>query len=705
MTNRKLLIYHYLLIFIFLTTSIYSHQPMNFKQQTLFNNDIHNKYLFNKNFLQESINKEPNITKFEKICKDLFPEGEPAAAVLIMKDEKILFENYYGLTNLSNGTKTDMNTNFNIASNSKQFTAVGILQLVEKGNLSLDEPLNTYFPEYTNTLWKKVTLKHLLSHTSGIPDARGYLNKSQKIFGDENLALEYLTNLTDLNFKPGSNYEYVNPTYVLMGRLIERITNKTFVDYIQENIFTPANMMNTAYIFQEKNACHAYEYQRDEGDSEESSGDRPPGPHNWEECDYEEETFFATRPDGGIYSNPRDFIKWEKALPSLLKEDLLNEAYKPQIKVYGSKWSDYQNRYGTYYGYGWFIEPEKKCIYHTGDNGGFKILAAKYPDKKAYVLVFAARADWDRYKLKTQIEEIFDLVPKIKEKIIFVLQMQKINKKLKIFGVTNFDIAKNETFIFPINIYTINSGLLQNELKELEFNPLKDYSGNENIIIELQSNEEFDENIGANLEKLKYDENLKIELNDNINNLDTEKVKEELNKEGIDYSSISPDYKIYQYSINSSNEGCEFSLYSNEDIEINSTKNINLTFLEADNNTNKMNAECSLSKDNKNQIKCKLNKEVNENYMLEPFIISSVNETITIFQKDKYNYLSLKCIINNDNSQKDENSSSGGISGGTILGIILAVLEAIIIALIYFLLLRKKKDNNESFLYKNEENA
>ena len=115
----------------------------------------------------------------------------------------------------------------------------------------------------------------------------------------------------------------MNTLIQLMGRLIERITNKTFVDYIQENIFTPANMMNTAYIFQEKNSCHAYEY--------------------------EEETFFATRPDGGIYSNPRDFIKWEKALPSLLNQDLLNEAYKPQIKVFGSPWSRYQNRYGNLY--------------------------------------------------------------------------------------------------------------------------------------------------------------------------------------------------------------------------------------------------------------------------------------------------------------------------------------------------------------------
>ena len=236
---------------------------------------------------------------------------------------------------------------------------------------------------------------------------------------------------------------------------------------MQEHIFYPAGMTQTAYNGEEKNACHAYEYDRERGDSEESSGDRTEGPHDWYEYDYGEETFFGTRPDGGLFTTPRDFVKWEQARPSLLKEDLLNEAYKPHTKVSGSNYSDYQNRPGTWYGYGWFVEPEKGCVYHTGDNGGFKILAARYPEKNGLVLVFAARTDWDRYEFKTQIEEIFDLVSvsstngtssqKIKDKVIYILQMQKIDKKLKLFNIINFPIKKNETFKFPIKTYSINS--------------------------------------------------------------------------------------------------------------------------------------------------------------------------------------------------------------------------------------------------------
>ena len=177
---------------------------------------------------------------------------------------------------------------------------MAVLQLVAEGKVLLEATMGQYFSEYNHSLWKKVKVKHLLCHSSGIPDDRGYLTMEQKINGDENLALEYLQWLDHLHFKPGTAYEYVNPTYVLLGRLVEKISRKNFTNYIQEHIFNPANMNQTAYIGQEQNPAHAYEYNREGGDSEESGDDRPDGPHDWYEFDYGEETFFGTRPDGGI---------------------------------------------------------------------------------------------------------------------------------------------------------------------------------------------------------------------------------------------------------------------------------------------------------------------------------------------------------------------------------------------------------------------
>ena len=651
--------------------------------------------LLNKEFIDDKNNNliesqylEPNITKIHEICHELFPEGEPGAAVLIMQDEKIIFEEYYGLATLPDGPKVDKDVRFNIASISKQFTAIAVLQLVDEGKVILEDTMDKYFPEYKDPLWKKVKVKHLLSHCSGIPDDRGYIPREQKIYGDENLALEYLEWLDHLHFEPETSYEYMNPTYVLLGRLIERISGQNFTDFVQDHIFTPANMTQTAYIFQEENAAHAYEYERDEGDSEESGGDRPEGPHEWYEYDYEEETFFATRPDGGIYTTPRDFVKWEFKLPSLLSKDLLQEAFQPHTYVYGSNWSDYQNRPGTWYGYGWFIEPQKQCIYHTGDNGGFKILASRYPENKTLVLAFAARADWDRYDFKTKIEQIlhFKSKTKIKTEVIYILQMQMINKKLKIFSIINFPISTNKTFKFPvviINSINSNNTLQQNEEKDIEFISLENHDGKGDKIIELISKEEFEEGSTASLQNPKennYD--IEIVLNENKNYLDTDKVKKEIQDGATDYSNILPNYSIYHYSIYYATKGCDFSLNTKENIQI-QTKKIKLDFIETDVD-NIINAECELVNNNGNNIICKLDKSANKNYILKPYIYSDSNKTITISQFDTNNYLLLKC------------SNFNRLSTTKILYIIFGIIGAFIIIAIVIFIIKYYKNKNEN---------
>ena len=348
--------------------------------------------------------------RLDEICNSLFPCGEPGAAVLILKGDDVIYEGCYGIADIETKTPIDGDSFFNIASVSKQFTATAVMQLAERGLLSLDDCVAEYHPEYKAEFWKTITLRHLLSHSSGVPDGRGYLTREAKIHGDEALAMEFLPELDHLNFEPGSNYEYINPTFVLLGDIVEKVSGMAFTDYVRKNIFVPAGMEKTLYFTPDAeipNMTHGYEYADVEDMPEERTAGDAPEVKNWYEYDYGEETFFATRPDGGIYTSVHEFVKWEKAIRACSVLGSFEEAHTPHVKVSGSPFSDYQNRPGTWYGYGWFIEPDKGCIYHTGDNGGYKILAARYPGSDALVLVFSNRADWDRNELKIQIEELY----------------------------------------------------------------------------------------------------------------------------------------------------------------------------------------------------------------------------------------------------------------------------------------------------------
>lgn len=358
---------------------------------------------------------------------------QPGAAVLIMRGGRTLFEKCYGCADLETGAPITPATSFNIASVSKQFTAVAVLQLVEQGRISLDDPVSRYFPEFESDIWEKVRIRHLLSHSSGVPDARKGLTRQERIFGNDSLAVAYMISLDYLHFEPGTQYEYMNPTFVLLARIVERVSGEEFTQYVHDHIFAPSGMDATLYFDPAHQdlipaMSHAYR-QRREG--------------TWKEYDYGEETFFATKPDGGIYTSIREFAKWEMAQRRslVLKPETLADAQSAHILVSGSPWCDYQNRPDTWYGYGWFIEMPAndpgtagetatarissgtgtagevaeagcslghhgKVVYHTGDNGGYQILAARYPTSKTLILIFANRSDWDRWQLLQDIEDL-----------------------------------------------------------------------------------------------------------------------------------------------------------------------------------------------------------------------------------------------------------------------------------------------------------
>ena len=362
--------------------------------------------------------------RYHKLTEDvdslfgsMFAESEPGAIILIAKGDSVIYEHGFGKARLDVDTAIDSTTRFNICSISKQFSAAALLLLQERGALSLDDTVSAYFPEFRSPLLKQITLRQLMSHTSGIPDTRPrteeqwrkYIKKHKSFFANvedyKHFALwkestRYLDDLDSLAFTPGTKYEYQNPTFQLVLPIVERITARDFKSWMHENIFARAGMENTDYIEIDTpldNYAHGYIPAVGEAGAAFRSNDG-----HWEESDYGEAYFFPTKADGGLYSTSRDFLRWQRAFygGKILNEQSLAEATKPIILT---------DEPDTYYGLGLFSyrhEGFPLKIFHTGDNGGFYTYAAYFPESEVSVIVFANRPDWDRPATITAVDSI-----------------------------------------------------------------------------------------------------------------------------------------------------------------------------------------------------------------------------------------------------------------------------------------------------------
>ena len=175
----------------------------------------------------------------------LMEKGFQGSAVVIQKD-KIIFSGSYGFANMEHQILHSKETVFRIGSITKQFTAVAILQLQEKGLLRVSDPIAKYLPDYPGG--NKITLHHLLSHSSGIPSITRFPNllEIQRQATTPELAMAHFKNLP-LNFTPGADCDSSDSGYIILGAVIEKVAKKNYEEYLKENIFTPLNMTETYY--------------------------------------------------------------------------------------------------------------------------------------------------------------------------------------------------------------------------------------------------------------------------------------------------------------------------------------------------------------------------------------------------------------------------------------------------------------------------
>jgi len=320
-----------------------------------------------------------------------FNEGtQPGAAVLIIKDGQVVFLEGFGYADIDKKVRINADSSFRLGSVSKQFTTTAIAVLAEKGKLSFDDPLTLHIPELDS--WPGVTIRHLMEHTSGIPDyyEKGYYNDYDHDGPMAKMAdlVEIMSLYPDADFLPGEKYVYNNAAYEVLAIIVERASGVSFAEFVKENVFSPAGM-TTATTFSSSRPDIP---NRVIGYSKTDSG--------YELNDYD--AFNDMLGDGGVYATLKDFIAWDSSLyaSSVVTGETLAEMYTSAQLNNGEK---------TGYGLGWNVGAfhGHERIGHGGSWVGFRTNIARYPEEKLTIVVLTNRADGNPGAYVNKISNIF----------------------------------------------------------------------------------------------------------------------------------------------------------------------------------------------------------------------------------------------------------------------------------------------------------
>lgn len=299
--------------------------------------------------------KREKLLALEKWLYHIYESGKFNGTVLLSQNGKIIFSKSYGYDGAEALNKLTEHSSFNLASVSKQFTAMGIVLLKSQGKLKYTDKLSEYISELAS--YDNISIQHLLHHTSGLPD---YMQLEAKhghdgdVFTTSEMISLYQNHHPKLNFEPGTQFQYSNTGYVLLAEIIERVSGTSFQSFMASNIFNPLNMKDTQVfnlLSESEPLRRVYGYK--------SSlwlfgGKKVPQDLNY---------FDGVAGDGAIYSSAQDLYLWHKALNegALVSNELYNIAYTPAQLSNGSK---------TKYGFGWFINTDKS-VEHAGGWQGF----------------------------------------------------------------------------------------------------------------------------------------------------------------------------------------------------------------------------------------------------------------------------------------------------------------------------------------------
>jgi CubicO group peptidase (beta-lactamase class C family) len=319
-----------------------------------------------------SADDEALVKKIDAVMSEVYKPGEPGAAIIVQKDGKTIMRKGYGLADLELGVAVEPNMVFRLGSITKQFTAVSILLLAQEGKLALQDEITKFLPDYP-TQGRKITVEHLLTHTSGIQsytDMAEWLPLWRKDFTVKELI--DLFKDKPMQFAPGERWAYNNSGYILLGAILEKVSGKTYEEFVDSRIFKPLGMNHSYY-----------------GSAERIIPRRIPGYQAGNKGFINAPYLSMTQPyaAGSLLSTVDDLARWSEAVFSgkLLKKEWLDKAFSPYRLKNGES---------TGYSYGWFIADYQghRGIEHGGGINGFTSYELTLPEDRVFLAILTNSA-------------------------------------------------------------------------------------------------------------------------------------------------------------------------------------------------------------------------------------------------------------------------------------------------------------------------
>jgi len=337
--------------------------------------------------------------RIDTIFSHSIAANAPGAVVLVIHNGRVVFERGYGVTDLRTRTKISPQTNFRLASLTKQFTAMSIMLLVHDGKLSYDDHLTGIFPDFPQ-YGRAITIRHLLNHTSGLQDYEDLMPQTDpKLLVEQTQihdsgVFELLKQQKATKFAPGSKWAYSNSGYVLLGLVVEKVSGQPFHDFLHDRVFEPLKMTNTLAYVRGRNEIPNRAF----GHSLQSG--------TWKETDQSPTS--ATLGDGGVYSSIEDLAKWDQTLRqhTLLNEKEMQPALTPVQVLEGATEPDGAP---AAYGFGWFLNPYHGHfrMWHYGETVGFRTTIQRFVKDDLTVIVLSNSSNLDASALALQVADLF----------------------------------------------------------------------------------------------------------------------------------------------------------------------------------------------------------------------------------------------------------------------------------------------------------